>query len=77
VEEESKMSQDEFVLMLKLLKRFASTEMDQFALFKFDTSFSKIYVNMSMCPPVEGTEDMYSELSHLLEQSNRSGQSQT
>lgn len=62
-----KMSEKEFFQMLQLLKRYASTEMDQFALFKFDTPRSKIYVNVSMCPPIDGTEDMYSEISHLLE----------
>jgi len=61
------MSKEEFVQMLKLLKRYVESEMDQFEMIVFDTSRSKIYVNLSMCPPVEGTEGMYSDLSHLLE----------
>lgn len=61
------MSKEEFTQMLQLLKRYASTEMDQFELWKFDTSFSKIYINMSMIPSHEGTEDAYTDVSKILE----------
>jgi len=64
---EEKMSKEEFVQMIHLLKRYTTTEMDQWELWKFDTSFSEIYINMSMMPSHEGTEDAYTDLSHLLE----------
>lgn len=63
---EEKMSREEFVQMLTLLKRYAIIEMDQWELWKFDTTFSKIYVNISMIPSHEGTEDAYTDLNHLL-----------
>ena len=63
---EEKMSNEEFLQMLSPLKRYACTEMDQWDLWKFDTSFSKIYINISMIPSHEGTEDAYTDLGHLL-----------
>lgn len=62
------MSKEEFIQMIQLLKRYASTEMDQWELWKFDTEFSKIYINMSMIPSHEGTEAAYTDLSHVLEE---------
>ena len=62
-----KLSNAEFVQMLKMIKRYVNTEMDQWELWKFDTSFSKIYINISMEPSHPGTEDAYTDVTHLLE----------
>lgn len=63
--EEDKMSKEEFVQMLKLMKRYAETEMDQFELWKFDIDFAKIFVTISMVPQHEGTEGAYTDLNQL------------
>ena len=60
------MSKEEFVEMLNLMKRYIETEMDQFELWKFDTRRSEIFVNISMMPQYEGTEEAYTNLNHLL-----------
>ncbi len=62
-----KLSNAEFAQMLNLIKRYVNTEMDQWELWKFDTSFSKIYINISMEPSHPGTEDSYTDINHLFE----------
>jgi len=63
---EQKLSEDEFALMVKLLKRYAATDMDQHESWKFDISSGTVYLILSMSPLYDGTEDSYSDLNHLL-----------
>ena len=63
---DKKLSDDEFSSMVTLLRRYVETEMDQWELWKFDTSRSKTFVSVSMYPSHGGTEDAYTDLSHLL-----------
>ena len=62
-----KLSDEEFAAMVRFLKRYVETEMDQWELWKFDSSRSTIYVNVSMYPSHEGAEDSYTDLGHLIE----------
>lgn len=64
--DKEKMSEKEFVQMIKLLKKYSETEMDQFELWKFDTNFSKVYVTISMALSSDEAESGYVDLSHLL-----------
>ena len=59
-----KLSEKEFTEMLRLIERYAATEMDQWELWKFDTEIGKLYLNISLEPI--GSEDAYTEISHLL-----------
>ena len=62
-----KLSDEEFASMVRLLKRYAETEMDQWELWKFSSSRSKIYISVSMYPSHKGAEDSYTDLDHLIE----------
>lgn len=64
---ENKMTDAEYLEMLRLLRRYASTELDQFDLWKFDTEFGTVYVDVSRKPAWEGYEDAYTDINHLLE----------
>lgn len=61
------MSKEEFTQMIKLLKRYASYEMDQWEMWKFDTERSKIYIDISMIPSAESSESAYKDLNQLLD----------
>jgi len=63
---DQELSDEEFVLMVRLLRRYTATEMDQFEHWKFDGRFSTIYVDVSMYPSQNGNEDAYTDLGHLL-----------
>lgn len=58
------LTKDEFVLLAKLLKRYAETQMDQWELWSFDTHTSKIYVTISMKP--NGPETAYKSLDEII-----------
>ena len=62
----TKLTSDEFREMISLIQRYANTEMDQFVSWKFDTSFSTIYVDVSMKPQHPEAESNYIDLSHLI-----------
>ena len=59
-----KLSEKEFGDMLNALKRHIETDMDQWELWKFDTSRGTIHINISLAP--EGPENMYIDLNHLI-----------
>jgi hypothetical protein len=61
---EEQLTKDEFVLLAKLLKRYAETQMDQWELWSFDTETSKIYVTISMKP--SGSEAAYKSLNEII-----------
>lgn len=61
-----KLSDAEFKQMLNLISRYASTEMDQWEAWKIDSSFSKIYVDISMKPESPGAEESYTDFSYLI-----------
>ncbi|WP_164503432.1 hypothetical protein [Pleionea sediminis] len=52
--------------MIQLLKRYASENMDQWELWKFETKNSEVYIDISRYPSKEGTESAYVDLNHLL-----------
>lgn len=63
-----KLTDAELTQMLKLLKRFVETEVDQWAAWKFSTSFSEIYVDVSMIPSHPGTEEMYIDVNNCFDE---------
>ena len=63
------LSDEEFILMLRLLHRYASTEMDQFDLWRFDTSSSRVFVEISWRPAPGADASAYTDLSHLIDDS--------
>ena len=64
--ESEKLSEKEFSDMLKALKQHIETDMDQWEMWRLDTSRGKIFINISMGP--EGEEDAYISLNHLIKQ---------
>ena len=59
-----KLSEEELCQMATLLKRYASTDMDQFDLWKFDTDFGKVFVEISMKP--SGPKEAYSDINEFM-----------
>jgi hypothetical protein len=65
MQSEEKLSDEEIRQMFRLLRRYASTDMDQWDLFKFDSKRGKVFVSIALnCPP--GQEEGFTEISHLL-----------
>ena len=60
-----KLSDKELRQMVILLKRYASMDMDQFDLWKFDTDFGKVFVEISMKP--SGPEESYTDINKFME----------
>lgn len=60
-----KLSDEEIRQMATLIKRYACTDMDQFDLWKFDTDFGKIFVEISMKP--SGPEEAYSDINKFMD----------
>jgi len=52
--------------MLTLLNRYVITEMDQWELWKFETGYGKIYIEISMEP--SGADEAYIDVTHLIDQ---------
>ena len=50
--------------MFRLLHRYASTELDQFEDFKFDTKFGKVFVSISRS--AQGHDEAFTDINHLL-----------
>lgn len=65
MESNKTLTEAEFAQMLKLLKRYVTSEMDQWELWTFDTHFSKIYVNISMQP--SAPEEAYIDMNQMIE----------
>ncbi len=42
-----KLSEQEFEIMVRLLKRYASTELDQFSLWKTNTEFGDVFISIA------------------------------
>ncbi len=61
-----KLSDEEYVDMLALLKRYSETELDQWDRWKFDTRLSRIYIDISRAPIHPGTESNYTDVDHML-----------
>ncbi len=59
-----KLSKAEFVEMLQLIKRHAVKDMDQWAIWKLDSTRGNIYISISNTPLV--SEEEYIELNHLI-----------
>lgn len=59
-----KLSKGEFSAMLAFLKRFSTTEMDQFEHWKIETEFGKVYIELARVP--SGSEEAYVDLNYLL-----------
>lgn len=61
-----KLTDQEFRAMFTLLHRYVMTEMDQWELWKFDTAFGKVYIDVSM--DRLGPEEAYIDVTHLIDQ---------
>jgi hypothetical protein len=53
------MSKDEFDHMRALIKRFAETEMDQFALWRTETAYGPVYISITRVPEPGASDDAY------------------
>jgi hypothetical protein len=65
VQSHQPLTEQEFRTMFTLLHRYVRTEMDQWELWKFDTDFRKIYIDVSMDP--SGSEEAYIDVTHLID----------
>ena len=63
---DERLSDEEFTQMVELLRRYAATDLDQFDHWKFDVSNCTIYVDISLKPSHEDTEECYADLNHLV-----------
>lgn len=61
---QERMSDDEFEQMITLLSKFVETEMDQFELWKFQSSFGETFVNISAYP--EGDASAYTDVTKAI-----------
>ena len=59
-----KLSEEEFRQMLRLLRRYASIEMDQWDLFKFDIQSGRVFVSISLS--AGGHEEAYTDVSSFI-----------
>ena len=59
------LSEKEIRQMATLLKRYASSDMDQFDLWKFDTDFGRVFVEVSM--KASGPEEAYSDINKYMD----------
>jgi hypothetical protein len=66
LEVSQKLSKVEFENMLTLLKRHVETDMDQWALWKFNTKYGSAYIDISFFPSTSVTEGQYVDLSDLV-----------
>jgi len=60
-----KMTDEEVREMFRLIKRYATLEMDQWDMFKFDSKYGQVYVNITRSLP--GGENMCIDVNHLLD----------
>ena len=60
-----KLSKEEFAFMVKLLRRFASSDMDQFENWMMDTEYGKVYISISR--EISENEDMYLDIDSFVE----------
>ena len=60
-----KLTDQELRAMFTLLHRYVITEMDQWELWKFDTIYGKIYIDVSM--EQSGSEEAYIDVNHLID----------
>lgn len=58
------LSEEEFTQMIEFLHRYIETDMDQWELWSFDSSLSKVYIKISMGS--DGPDKAYIDLNHLL-----------
>ena len=61
-----KLSAEEFKAMVQMIGRYVESEMDQWELWKFHSSFGRVYVNISMKP--DASEDAYVDLNCLIDE---------
>ena len=62
----NKLTDQEFKQLLNLVKRYTETEMDQFDHWKFQTKYGKVYVEISREISSE-IESWFTEMDNLLE----------
>ena len=63
---DERLSDEEFTQLARLLRRYSATDLDQFDHWKFDLPNCSVYVDLSLKPSHEDTDDWYTNLSHLL-----------
>ncbi len=64
MENKKKLTEKEFTQMIKLLHRYANTEMDQWELWFFDTDSSRIYIDISM--KTTCSEEAYTNMNNII-----------
>ena len=69
--EEQKLTEEELKQMFSLLKRFSETQMDQWELYKFETKYGPVYVDILR--EILSSEDAYIDVTHLIEESKGTG----
>ncbi len=68
MEESDKLSDEEFKQMMNYLNRYASTDMDQWAMWRFNSDRGGyMHVTIQMGPDPDVSDDEYIDLSHLIE----------
>lgn len=60
-----KMTSAEIDQMFQLVKQYAENELDQFDLWKFNSNFGKVYIEISRGVP-KSEENEYIDISHLI-----------
>ena len=60
-----KLTDEELDTMFQLVKRYTTTEMDQWDLWKFDTTFGKVYFSLTREVP-DSEKEAYTDINHLV-----------
>ncbi|KZN43445.1 hypothetical protein N483_09115 [Pseudoalteromonas luteoviolacea NCIMB 1944] len=58
------MTDEEFSKMISLLAKFANTEMDQFAVWKFKSEFGDVFINISLHAHFDNS--MYNDVTNAI-----------
>jgi hypothetical protein len=66
VSEPARVTEEELRSLVRLLRRYSETDMDQFENWRFATSFGDVFVQISREPAPGATRDSYSDLDALL-----------
>ena len=61
-----KLTEEEFKQMINLLNRYVSTDMDQWEMWKFNSSRCPIYISISMMREPTASEEAYIDLTKFI-----------
>ena len=63
-----KLSDEEFALMLGLIKRYAESEMDQSDMMRFDASHGQVFFNITMSDSL--IDEAYTDVTYIMNKYN-------